>query len=294
MAQNPGLRIILFAVLLNALWGANYPAVKIALGGLTPWQAGAARFGVGALTILVWALITGRSLPIARGEFRQTLLVAVVFTVQIAIYNLGLNLTQAGRAAVINSSFPFTIAVLSHFFIPGDRLSRRKTAGLLLAFGGVTVVFAARQGPFAWEQLIGDSLMLLSAVLIGARHTLVARVVQRIDPIRIAFWQMVFSVPCYLAASALFDGARFYTPRFDLSVAGAVLYSGAVVSGFCFLMMYRLLKDYRPSHIGATGFVAPVAAVGWSVALLGEALTASLVTGVMLVGAGIYIVSRKR
>ena len=193
MAPSPGLRIILFAVLVNALWGGNYPAVKIALSGLTPWQMGAARFTVGALVIMVWALVTGRPLPIARGESVSTLLVAVVFTAQIALYTLGQNHTQAGRAAVINSSFPFIIAVLSHYFIPGDRLNPRKILGLLLAFGGVIVVFAARQGPFAWEQLLGDTLILVSSVLIGMRHVLVARVAQRIDPIRITFWQMIFN-----------------------------------------------------------------------------------------------------
>ena len=94
------------ALLIHILWGGNPVAVKMGLVAFPPLWSAFLRFAVGALCIAVWARLNRiRIWPEAR-EWPGLLILGLLFTTQIAMMNLGINLTSGASAAVMTASYP--------------------------------------------------------------------------------------------------------------------------------------------------------------------------------------------
>ena len=102
-------------------------------------------------------------------------------------------------------------------------------------------------------------------------------------------WQAALSLPVFILLSALLENQ--IPSRIRPDIVGAIFYQGLVIAGFCFLVSVSLLRRYRASRLGVFGFVTPVVGVVFSNLLLGEAISATLLSSVLLVGIGVAIVN---
>lgn len=277
----------LAAFLLSALWGGNTPSIKVALEGLPPLALAGVRFILGALTVLVWVLYKRVPLKPQRREYRLLLFLTVLFVLQIYFLYLGTRLTLAAHSGVFVCTAPFFIAILAHYFLPDDRLSIPKIAGMLCSFAGIVMIFAEGFLTSATDYLLGDAIVLASGFLLGARQIYTKRLTQTIHPARLLFWQAAFSIPIFFILSAIFErNETFYVDR---DVALAVAYQGFVIAGFCFIFWTVLLRRYNASKLGVFAFVSPITGVAISYWILSEPITRALIGGVLLVGLGIAI-----
>ena len=166
------------------------------------------------------------------------------------------------------------------------RRSSRVVAG---AFAGTAVSFSEslRASP---RLLLGDVIVLASAVLLAVQVVMVTRMVQTIHPNRLLAWQMLFSLPIYFAGSAL--GGEL--PRYHFSVPGliAVLYQGVLVAGVCFIVWTTLLKSYSPSRLSVIFFATPLFGILLSSLVLSEPVSPYLGAGGLLVALGIVLAQR--
>ena len=249
------------------------------------------RFLVGLISIYTWARTNRIPLAIERGEPVHLIAMALLFTIQILFLNAGVHHTLAGHSSVLINTFPFFVALLAHFFVPGDRISGRKVLGLILAFSGVFSVF---QG--TWEEtrgsdhLLGDLFVLISGFLLGAKAVYTKRLLAYINPYKLLVWQMLFSLIPFFAISAAAEGISSY--HFSTRVVGAILYQGFFVAGFCFVTWTLLLKRHSPSKLSVFFFATPLFGVGLSHLFLSEEVVPGLALGMTLVALGIYIVNR--
>lgn len=287
--RNVDLQAAALVTLLSFLWGGNPIAIKVALADAPPIRQAWMRFILGGLTVLVWAWITRRPFRISRHEVRPLLVLGVIFTVQIALLNLGVKYTSAGHVSILLNAYPIYIVLLAHFFVPGDRLSGSRAAGVLVAYAGVVLLFAGELSSRS-AYLVGDLLTSGSAFLLGVRTIYLNRAVQRIDPVKLLLAQVGFSVPWYLLASGLFEAN--YPYRWTWNLALAIGFQGIIVAGFNFILNLRLLKTYKPSGLAAYFLTTPVFGVFLSWLIVGEGITLRLLASAALVVGGIALASR--
>ena len=131
----------LFALFLTGLWSGLGIAIKFGLEDAPPLRLGWLRFVLGALTVLVWALWIRADLVPKRGEALALLAVGIMFCLELATMNIGLEKTTASHAAVVLSTYSVWMAVFAHFQVPGDRLTRRKLLAVLVSYSGIVVIF---------------------------------------------------------------------------------------------------------------------------------------------------------
>jgi drug/metabolite transporter (DMT)-like permease len=277
------------ALLTAILWGGNSIAIKVALDGLPPLALAAARFLLGGMAVMLWAIYARIPLRPGSGERRGLFQLVLLFIAQIYLLNAGTHFTTAGRSTVFISTYPFFTAVFAHLFMPGDRLSRLKITGMTLSFLGVVLVFAESLTRGDLGYLPGDVMVLMSGLLLGARQVYTKKLTQYIHPARLLLWQAALSLPVFILLSAFLENQIPSGIRPD--IVGAIFYQGLVVAGFCFLISVSLLRRYRASRLGVFGFVTPVVGVVFSDLLLGEAISPTLLASVLLVGIGVAIVN---
>ena len=277
-------------LLLCILWGGLMVSVKVALEGVSPIMLAALRFTLGAFCIFLWTRAAGISLRPGKGNGAVLIGVGLVMTAQIITMNTGAHHTSASHAVVFMQSYPFFVALIAHYAVPGDRLNPAKVAGLILAGAGMVMTMGDSLG--SGGGILGDALVLVSAVLLGAQTVIMKRLVARIVPETLLFWQMMVAVPIFTVVTVL---TEWHIPvHFSTDILIAIAYQGIVIAGFCFVGWTMLLKRYSASRISAFFFTTPLFGVTLSWLILDDRITIHLIGGMVLLAVGLYVINRDR
>ena len=164
--------------------------------------------------------------------------------------------------------------------------------GLLIAFLGVGLVLSKGQLPKELSRAnFGDLILLASAVLLGGRMIFTAKLVRKIEPMRVILWQMLLSLGGFAAGAAMWE--EIIWREVGWIPVGALVYQGMVIAGLAFMVNAWLIKRYSPSVMVSFGFISPISGVVLSALLLGDALTWDLAVGTAGVGIGLIILTRR-
>ena len=279
------------ALTLSTMWAGNPVATKAGLADAGPLRLGYLRFILGAIVVLIYAIATKQSFRVLRHEWLPLGLLGLLFTVQLAFMNVGQDYTTAGHAVVVTTTFPLWTGVFAHFFVPGDRMSRSRTFGTLIAYSGVVAVFYKGFADSSSEFLIGDLLLLVSAMLLGGRQVFLSQLGQGIAQHKLLMAQSVFGISMFVIASLVFEGDEAFTVTTRLVVA--LLYTGGLIAGLGFIGQTWLLKRYLPSRVTVLSLSQPIFGVLFSWWILGESIGGELYVGAVLVVIGSALAQRR-
>ena len=278
-------------VAFSALLGLNQVLVKIVNAGFAPiFQAGL-RSACAFLPVLIIALVLKRRLSITDGSFWPGIITGTLFAAEFILLFQALDYTTVSRASIFFYTMPFWVALAAHFIIPGERLTRMKTAGLALAIAGVALALSRDDQPASDYALIGDLMCLLGA-LGWAGIALIARTtaMSKSAPEMQLLYQLAVSAPIMLAlAFALGETVREPTMTHYWIFAFQVL----VVVSIGFLTWFWILSIYPASDMASFSFLAPVFGVFFGWLVFDEPLTWTILGALLLVAVGIVLVNRK-
>ncbi len=278
-------------VVLCAIWGLSQVAIKLAGEGISPaMQAGLRSIG-SAILLVGWARWRRVPLLVRDGTLVPGIVAGLLFAAEFLLMYLGLTFTTASRAVIYVYMAPFVTAIGAHFFIDGDRLTRMKTAGLVIAFAGVLIAFADALRLPTRTELLGDLLCLGAAFAWGATTIVVkGSRLRGASAERTLFYQLAVSA-VLLPAVALAtgeSGVHAATPM----VIGALLYQIVIVAFASYAAWFWLVSRYPASRLAAFTFLTPIFGVAAGGLFLSEPLGPGLIAALVLMASGIYLVNR--
>ena len=292
MALSVPLGAVLVSLVVHSLWGGNPVAVKFSLLAFPPLTTAFLRFAIGIACVALWARWRGVSLLPEKGEWRALWILALLFAVQIALMNVGFDRTSGAMGSVLIATNPLFAVMFAHFLVAGDRMTPVKAIGLAVAMAGTSLAMLEDADIASLDfGAAGNWIVLSSAVMLGLRLSLSARFVRRIEPTKVAMWQMVLSLP-------LFGVGALWLEEITWDAVGAgpiagLLFQGVVIAGVGFTVSYHLMRRYTPSVMMSFNFVSPIAGVLFSAWLLGDRVGPLLLAGMALVAVGLSLVARK-
>ena len=286
-------------VLLCALWGVQQVAVKVAVTeGLPPaLQATLRSFGA-ALLVCGWiGLKEGgtalRALLRRDAALGPGLVIAVLFALEFLALFPGLHLTTASRGVVFLYTAPFFTALGAHLFIPAERLTLRRAAGLVIAFAGVAAAFADSLGA-AGGSVAGDLLCLAAGALWGATTVVVKAnpLLSRTPSSKVLLMQLAGSAPILLLASVGF-GDLDHVPHATALAWGCLFDQTVIVAFLSYLTWFWLIQIYPAGRIAGFTFLAPLFGIlaGWL--LLAEHASFALLLGLVAIAAGLRLLNTR-
>jgi drug/metabolite transporter (DMT)-like permease len=278
---------------LCGLWALSHVAVKIANSGISPaFQSGLRSLGALAC-LVIWARLRGVSLLAPEGTLAVGIAAGAMFAAEFALIFWALAFTDVARGIIILYTTPFFVALGAHYFVPGEQMHRMQFIGLLCAFAGVAIAFSDGLTLPDNRALIGDSMMLGAAALWGATTVLVkASKLSRIDPANTLAYQLAVS-GVVLTPFALLLGERGFFDPTPL-VVGSLVFQIVVIAFASYLGWFALIRLYPASTLSTFTFLTPLFSLVLGAALLGERVSVALVTALMLVATGIWLVNRPR
>ena len=294
-AVNPHLdgRAIVTLLLCCALWGLNQVAIKAVL----PEVPSLVQFSV--RSVLAFALVLGWMgwRGIRWREHRHTLapglLAGLLFAVEFALVFVGLQYTTAARSVVFINTSPFVVALVLAAVLPAERLRPLQMAGLLLAFAAIAWAFGDGLSPAgdgrAW---LGDLLVLGAALLWG-----LTTVTIRLSSLRAAPFELTLAYQLGMAALLAPLGAwlagQSMPAQWSLLALGSLFYQAVIVTFASYLLWFWLLTRYAATKVQAFVFLSPVFGTLFAGLLLGEPLTAALLTALAGVALGLTLLNRR-
>ena len=289
--QPIGWTTALIALGVCFLRGGNQVALKFGLTSFSPFASAFLRMSCGAAAVGLWAVTQRADLRVKPDERRSLLQLTLLFLVQIGILHIGADYTSPAYAVILINSNPIFANLIAHFVVPEDRLSGLRVLGLACAFLGVMIVSMGRPDvALARDAVTGNLAVLISALLVAARLVYTQQLVQRIEPTKLVFWQMVLALPGFAAAAWVADGGLRDGVSWQ-AVAG-VVYQGIVVSGLTFMAWAILLQKHSPGSLSVFSFTVPIFGVLLSGWLFQEALTGRLILGVLAFTGGIALATQ--
>lgn len=285
--DGSGLAALLGVTLLLA---ANQIIVKEVNQGLQPVFFAGARSALAVVFVGLWLRHRGLWGRVTRADLGAGLAIGAVFSVEFMALFLALDLTAVGRASVIFYSMPVWMGILGHFFLPGERLTRVRALGLLIAFAGTAWAILSKS-PAGQGSLAGD-LCALAGALGWAGTAFLARKTRLAvaGPEVQLFWMVLVSAPLMLLAAPLFGPLlREVAP---MHWVWLVFQAGVVVTGG-FISWLWLLSVYPTTTVASFSFLSPVFAIALGHLIFDEALVPGLLGAAALVAVGIVLINRR-
>jgi drug/metabolite transporter (DMT)-like permease len=277
---------------LCVLWGGNLVSIKISNQGIPPLLAAVARSGVASLLIWAYARSKREGVFLPRKELKHAAAIGLLFGIEFILLYWGLVFTHASRGIIFFYTQPFWTAIGAHFLLTGDRLNSGKVAGLVLAFLGLLSVFWSRSGDLGPLYWLGDLMQVGGGLCWAATSIYVKRIISGRDytHYQTLFSQLFFSIPVLGVAWLVFQ--RSDPVALTRPVVGAFLYQSVIIAFLSYLAWFWMIHRYSVSRLAAFTFLSPLFGVILSGLILKEPIPLLLWLGLLLVGAGIYLVNR--
>ena len=273
-------------LLTAVIWGMAFVAQRVGMDHVGPFTYNAARFALGALFLVPFALVRG---PWSRrqdagirpvGALRAGLIAGAVLVFGASLQQIGLVYTTAGKAGFITGLYVVLVPLSGLLW--GQRTGWSAWTGVVLCVVGL--FFLSVTASFTMER--GDLFVLVGAFFWAAHVQVVGWLSPRTNPVRLACVQ--FAV-CSLASA----GGALLTEHVSgaaiMAAVGPILYGGLLSVGIAFTLQVVAQRSAPPAHAAILLSLESVfAAIGGSL-LLGERLSARGAAGCALMFAGMIV-----
>jgi len=272
-------------------WGLSFVSSKTILNtGVPPMTMVCIRFIIAAVILNVAA----RKLdPAARLRKKDVLplLASGLFGVTVYFFfeSRGIKLTSASHASLIIAIIPVITVVAEAIFFR-TRVSWLTVIGVVMSVGGVALV-VRRPGAGAGPVSLSGDLFMFGACISWVVYVLLSRDLhKRLSEIAITAYQSLFGT-IFLIPLALLEHGQWVPITL---IAGLNLaYLAVFCSAFSNFLYVFALSRLGPIAVSPYVNLIPVVGVLGGVALLGETVVWSQITGGVVILAGVLMVNRK-
>jgi drug/metabolite transporter (DMT)-like permease len=269
-------------------WGCSFLFIKYSLGFLTPFGVAFMRCALGAVTLLVIAVVTRVALPKEFLVWCHLWVVAMCLNIVPGVlFALAETRTTSIVAGIVNALTPLTTLFFILVVFRDEVIKRYQIVGLAVGLVGVLMVLGVWQG-FGSNPWWAVLALLGAVTLYGISFPYTRRFIipRHLAPVSLASAQLLLAALTLLPAF-LINGMNGHavTPH----AVASVLALGIFGSGFAFMWNFRVQAAAGSSIASTVTFLTPVVAVVVGVIFLHERLTWFEPVGglVVLLGAAI-------
>lgn len=281
-------RALLATVLLiAALIGANFSALKFALEHSTPFFVAGMRTIIGGSFLLVLATLRGERLPTNRRDLLNIFAVSFsITTVSSALLVFGVNRVPAGLGSLVASTMPLFTALLTLLLL-SVAPTRMGKVGLAIGFVGTAILASPSLG--GETTAVGVITLVLSAIAwaFGTVY-LKWKDFSRVSPIMLVGVQLIMSAVVLIPFALIVEGTA--DTDFSLGLAIPLLYAAIPANAVTFSLMATVVKRASPTVAASTAYLIPVFGVFFGWIFRGEVLGFIEAIGGVLIIVGVYFV----
>jgi drug/metabolite transporter (DMT)-like permease len=292
---SPKIKISFQAILACLLWSSAFVGIKIGLPYTSPLQFAGIRFIISGLLVLPVAIYFNPTyFSIFRSNIKFLLYLGLLQTfLQYALFYTGIDKVPGAVGAIVIGSGPLFVAIVAHFFIPGDQMSFKKTLIILFGFSGIILVSLGRNNSTeASIRLIGILILIGNNIISGFSNVIIAMEKKKIPPLVLSSSSMIFGGFVLFIFSIPLEGIHF-EPKpapYYLSLAWLSVLSAVAISLWVILLKK---PEVVVSDLNMWKFLIPLAGaiLAWTI-LPDESPDWVSITGMIIIASSLLFINR--
>ncbi|WBW98287.1 DMT family transporter [Oceanirhabdus sp. W0125-5] len=271
-------------LIVAAVWGGGFVAVKDALDTTSPYFIMTMRFTIATLLmgIFFWKKIKN----INMASLKAGVIIGIILFLAFAFQTVGLQYTTASKQSFVTAVYVVMVPFL-YWIVTKKRPKAYNFFAAFLCLGGIWFLTLSGESTVG-ESLIskGDGLTLICALLFAAHIVAVGHYAQKYDPIILTVLQLgvsaVLSFICMILLKQIPTqlGSETMIP---------ILYLAALSTFLAFLIQNVAQKYTYSTHAALIMCLEALFGAIFAVILLNEALTIKMIVGCGLIFISIFI-----
>lgn len=283
---------------LSLVWGGSFLFMKVALDAFQPAQVALGRIILGALTLAAIMAFTRRRWPRERRVWLHMIVVALFFcVVPFVLFAWAAQSLPSGLSAILNATTPLWTMLIAVVVLPSERMTTRRTVGVLIGAVGVAVVMGlwdVVSSPEFAASVPAQLACLGATASYGVALGWMRRFItgsHRHDSVTIAATQMAVAGGLALALVPLLA----LTPvAWSPAPVAALLALGCLGTGIAYVWNTRVVSEWGAVGASTVTYVIPVVGVALGILVLGERFSPNQLVGAVIVICGVLLVQRPR
>ncbi len=284
------IRELLIWLAMCLVWGFHFVVIKVAIGELPPMFYAAIR-----MTLV--ALLLSRFLRWRPGHMARVLSAGLCLgAVNYGFMFTGLKFATASAAAIAMELYVPFATILSIMFL-GDKIGWRSGLGIAFAFAGVAIIALGGHDEVGEDTHIPLGIGLVAAgSLAEAVGAVLVKQAKAFKPIELLSWFAVVGAIGLWVGTVLFETGQpeALAASNKTLIISAILYSAIGGSIFGHTVYYWLLQRLPVSVVAPSVLLTTVIAIFFGVVLLGDPFGPRMITGGVMVLAGVGFVLLRR
>lgn len=282
-------------LLLVLIWGSNFSVVKAALSEFSPLAFNSTRFVLASVVLAGFLWVSGTRLSFDRRDTRRLLGLGILGNVLYQVlFIYGIDGTRAGNAALMLSTVPLIVTVLS-VALRHERITPAGWGGVLLSIGGIAVILwgSSRGVRFGADTLRGDVTTLAAAAGWSVYTVLSSPYVRKYGALpvtTITLWTGTVGLVAISTPSLLAQDWGAVSP----AAWGGLVFSGALSIALAYILWYYGVRHLGSSRTAVYSNTVPVIALLVAWLTLGEVPTWAQVGGTVMLLGGIGLARLRR
>jgi drug/metabolite transporter (DMT)-like permease len=202
----------------------------------------------------------------------------------------GLNLTTPINAAIILTTNPVLVIIIS-FFILKESITFRKGLGITLGIIGAAALIL-NGGNFSGNAnfMLGNLFVFINALSYGLYLVLAKPLMQKYHPITVMFYVFAFGL-LYVLPFGYHELSVVNFTGFPLKIIWEVLFVVVCTTFIAYLLNSAALKQLNPPTVSIYIYLQPVLASVFAIALGSDVLDMNKIIAASIIFIGVYLVS---
>lgn len=273
-------------LLLAAIWGGSFLFMRIGAPVLGPVLFIQLRVLLGAVFLLVVALMQRRHFEWTGNLWHFTILGFFNTGFPFLLFAFGALHITASLESILNASAAIWGAIIAAVWLRAP-LTLKTGAGLAIGLGGVAVLVGWDAGTMDTAEWIAIGAGLLAAFCYGLASVYIRMAQKPVSSFANAHGSLWAAALMFLPFTPFFPPAATPAPAVLIAVAAI----GIVCSGLAYMLYFKLLDDIGAAPALTVSFLIPAFGILWGVLFLHERAGWNTLIGAGLIVTGTALVT---
>ena len=279
-------------ILLSAIWGSAFFAIKIGLNGFSPASIASLRLIIASFFLLFFFYIQKKNIIFTKKIFFLLLIIGIIGNfIPFYLISWAEQYIPSSTAGMLMAIGPIITLILAHFITKKDKFNLIKFFSVIIGLIGVFFIFNINlfENFFIvnFIDLFAKSLVVLAAFGYMLSNIIAYENLETIDSFTITTFATtfgaIFSLP-FLAYDITYSHFNFNVNSFY-----AIIYLGIFPTAIAFQFRYYITKTSGPVFLSYVAYLIPAFAVIWGYILLSEEIGMNSVIGIILILFAVFL-----
>ena len=285
-------------IILSAIWGSAFFAIKIGLESFSPITVASLRLSIASLFLLFFFYIQKKKIFFTAQIIYLLIIIGIIGNfIPFFLISWAEQHIPSSTAGMLMAIGPIITLVMSHFLTKSDKFTIIKFVSISVGFIGVLFIFSTNSFgnlvEYNFIDLIAKFLVIIAAFGYMLSNIIAYEKLNQLDSFSITTFATtfgaIFSIPFFLIDISFNN----YNYTFNYNSILAVIYLGIFPTAIAFQFRYYITKTSGPVFLSYVAYLIPAFALIWGYILLSEKIVLNSLIGILLILIGVYLGQNK-